>query len=136
MTHRKINWMAGLGAVALVMTLPATALAAGVVLHADLLGDPATSGHGTVDYQANHQGTPAKLRINLEGVRGTPLVYVIVSGKFVATIPLDADGNGSLHLATRRGDDVPALSAGDVVNVYQQDSGLTKIILKGVLRQQ
>jgi hypothetical protein len=134
--YRKINWVGGLAALALIVALPATALAAGVVLHADLLGDPASSAHGTVDYQANHQGTQAKLRISIEGVRGTPLVYVIVPGKFIGTIPLAADGNGALHLATRRGDDVPALSAGDVVDVYVQDSGLTRIVLKGLLRQQ
>ncbi len=135
MTYRQIRWTAAFAALTLVVVLPAIALAAGVILHADLISPAGMSTHGTVDYQANHQGTQAKLRISLEGVRDTPLVYVIVQGKFITTIPLDPDGNGSLHLSTRRGDEVPTLRAGDVVDVYAQDSGLTKILLKGRLVQ-
>ena len=133
MTYRKISSVGGLGALAVAIVMPAAALAAGVVLQGDLIGFSATSGHGTVEYQANHRGIEAKLRINVQGVQNVDTVYVMIPNKFTAPISLDADGNGSLHLSTRRGDNVPALQAGDAVNVLVQSNGRTMIILKGIL---
>ena len=129
MMYRKVNWMGGLGALALVIALPATVLAAGVVLQGNLVGPIGTAGHGTVEYQANHRDTDAKLRIALQGVLVTHSVDVVIQGQYVATISLDGDGNGSLHLSTRRGDNVPTLNIYDVVDIY--DAGSTRVLLKG-----
>ncbi len=129
MMYRKVNWTGGLAALAVVMALPAAVLAAGVVLQGNLVGPVLGAGHGMVAYQANHRGTDAKLRINLEGVMVTHSVDVVIQGQYVATMSLDAYGNGSLHLSTRRGDDVPTLNNYDVVDIY--DAGSTRVLLKG-----
>jgi hypothetical protein len=128
MMCRKTNRMPGFGALALLFILPATALAYGVILQGDLMGATATSGHGTVYYKGNEKLTHASLRINLESVLNVDTVLVVIHGQPVATIALDANGNGSLHLATAHGDSIPALQAGDVVDIYSANG---RVLLKG-----
>jgi hypothetical protein len=127
--YRKINGMAGLGALALLIAVPATALAYGVILQGDLIGPSPGAGHGTVFYKSNERGTHASLRIDVQGLQNVDTALVVIQGHAVATIALDADGNGSLHLATQRGDTVPVLQAGNIVDIY--DASNTRVLLKG-----
>lgn len=133
MTYRKVNWVGGLAALTLVITLPATTWAAGIVLQGDLLSPALSNGYGTVEYQANHQGTNAKLRISLDYVMSARSADVVIGGQLVGTIDLTGYGEGELHLATRRGDIVPTLQAGDVVDIYE--AGTIRLLLKGSVHQ-
>ena len=128
MTYRKIS---GMVALAVALALPATALAVGTVLQGQLIGPSNTSGHGTVAYQANHGNTQAKLRIDVESLVNVDTALVVIHGQYVGTITLDANGNGSLRLSTRRGDSVPILQTYDVVDIY--DATNTRVLLKGLV---
>jgi hypothetical protein len=73
----------------------------------------------------------AQFRVEVENISVTDTVDILVNGNLIATVSLD-NGFGELDLNTQDGDTVPALKAGDEVEVVDATDGVT-LILVGTL---
>jgi hypothetical protein len=125
MTTARPNLLLALAAFALVVAVPAAVMAdgGGVRLEATLtatdLGPDAT---GRAEFRDQGHGR-LRLRVEVEEVDFTNSVKVLINGQSAGTIPLDANGDGELELDTGDGDTVPAVRAGDDIQIVDADTG-------------
>lgn len=85
---------------------------------------PNATGLATFRSQATNRG----LEVSVDGVDLTDTVWVLVNGDIVAQIPIIVTRGGG-GIETRRGDDVPDIQSGDLIEITD-DNG--DVLLWGI----
>jgi hypothetical protein len=130
MTMTRLNLLVALAVFALMMALSATVLADGEVrLEATLTAtDADPNAFGFAEFRDQGSGR-LRLEVEVEDIDSTDMVGVLINDQPVATITLDANGDGKVKLETQRGDTVPAIMSGDDIKIVDVDTGT--LLLEG-----
>jgi hypothetical protein len=118
MMNMKRCLLAAVAATAAVASLPSSVYAEDV--QAILMGtDVQPNATGVATYRV-HGGRGRGLEVSVSGVDLTDTVWVLVNGDIVAQIAI-VGTRGGAGLETARGDDVPDIQPGDVIEIADED---------------